>query len=144
VITPGLTICYRCRTRDAELVLEPGERWAEALCFACIADLIERENAVAVNRDAAALIAVAGGELELRESGAGDLAETISTPALEQARRRCWAFLPAGTRCKRKATCGPPGQPFLCDTHRHGCKVPGLGWTLEGRPATDRILEAAA
>jgi hypothetical protein len=139
LITPGLTLCYRCKTRDAVAILtEPGrERYPEALCFECIEDDLERENAAHVSRAGADLIAVAHDELDLAlaEPAVRELRRKIDTPAQAQADARCWAVLPDASRCRRRATVGhDPAEPFLCDTHRHGCQVPGLGWTLDGRP----------
>ena len=144
MIEPGLTICVRCRTRDAVAIFDPGERWAEAVCFDCIEDWLERVRAAAVNEAGAVLVAVAGDELELGEAdpAARRLLERLSSSGAEQARRRCWAILPDGSRCRRRATAGPDGSPFLCETHRHGCRVPGLGWR-DGVPS-GRVLEAVA
>lgn len=148
LITPGLTLCYRKCGRDAVLIVtEPGrERYPEALCFECLEDDLERERAAGVNRHAADLQAVAGDELELEraEPAVRDLREKISTPALEQSRRRCWAFRPDGKRCTRAATAGhDPAAPYLCETHRHGCQVPGLGWNLAGNPQGRPVAASA-
>lgn len=143
MISPGLTICSRCRARDAVLTLEPFERWAEDLCFECVDLELERLQAAAVDVTGADLIAVARDELELgiADPRVRERAEKISTPAATQSRRRCWAILPDGTRCRRKATAGRYGAETVCETHRHGCRLPGLGWR-DGVPQ-GRILEGA-
>lgn len=130
LIKPGLTICSRCRARDAVVTLEPFERWAEDLCFECVDVELERIAAAAVDVTAADLIAVARDELELGRAAPAvrERAEKISTSAATQSKRRCWAILPDGTRCRRRATAGRYGAETVCETHRHGCRLPGLGW----------------
>lgn len=138
LITPGLTLCYRCKNRDAVAVLtQPGrERYPEALCFDCIEDEIERENAATVNRHAEALAGASRDELELHEAEpqVRDLLERLSTPAAVRLERRCWAMIPDGSRCRRDATVTRGGRALVCDSHRHGCRVPAKGWTSSGQP----------
>lgn len=139
LIIPGLTLCQRKCGRDADAVVtEPGrERYPEVLCFDCIDQDLEREAASHVSRPSAALLAVAGDELELEyaEPAARDLLHKLATPATAQAAARCWAMLPDGSRCRRPATAGRTAAAlFYCETHRHGCEVPEHGWSPWGRP----------
>ena len=154
LITPGLTLCYRCRSRDAVAVLtEPGrDRYPEALCFECIEEDLEQARAAAVSRHGAGLIAAARDELELEraEPQVRHLRERLSTPAAVRLERRCWAMIPDGSRCRRDATITRGGRPLFCDTHRHAAKVPAGGWTSSGQAQgpiasldAARILELA-
>jgi hypothetical protein len=147
VIVPGLTVCHSCRIADASVTVDPGERFARPLCFDCLEHELERDSLEPGFR---ALLDAA------RESGryfrpaprTVDL-DTADYSKLNGLRRqwdryqltleqtsspRCWAILPAGDRCSRPASV----DEFLCDTHRAGCTVPGLGWA-DGRPCGQTV-----
>lgn len=146
LIAPGLTLCGRCRRRDAELVytdpaaLTRRAAEPELLCFDCLELELERERARAINPRAATLEAIAAGELERPyhlDDATERLLEKASTPRAVQRARRCHAIRPDGTRCVRAATVAGrySDAPYVCDTcadaHR---PTPGLGWTDDGEP----------
>lgn len=140
-IQPGLTLCAACRSRDAVVTVDPDERWARPLCFDCVEDLLERENALHIHRGAVELIQRAHREpvrplpaplvdwetadhsklLELRAQWRAYEAAAVRTLA---GAARCWAIVADGSRCVRDEQ-----EQGLCETHLvRGARVPGLGW----------------
>lgn len=140
-LVPGLTLCADCRTRDAELTVDPGERWARHICFDCLEDVIERENAVHIDRSAVNLIQRARREparplpVPITDWETADQSKLVRLRAQWRAyaglgmrtlagASRCWAVLPTGVRCGRQEH-----EAGLCETHLYrGASVPGLGW----------------
>lgn len=137
----GLGVCVACRSADAEVTVDPGERWQRHLCIGCADAMLEREVAREI---APALVNV------LRENEkqprwwlptpATDW-ETADRTKLNQLQTqwrayelaaartlagasRCWAVVAGGRRCVRDEH-----RDGLCETHLHvGAQVPGLGW----------------
>lgn len=134
----GLTLCAEKCGRDAELTADPDERWAKHICFECVELLIERENAIFINRGAVELIDRATKNFRYRplpppriDLETADYTKLNALVAQWRAYElalnvtpRCWAIVARGTRCVRdEASAG------LCDTHLHlGARLPGLGW----------------
>lgn len=83
LIVPGATLCSRCRDRFAEVTLEPGQRYAEDLCFECVELELERYRAVAVNLTAADLAQAARSSRGLADvdPDVRELADRLSRPA---------------------------------------------------------------
>lgn len=152
-LLPGLTVCAACRSRDAVLVDEPGERWARPLCFECAEAELELAS---VPVGMVGLLKSAREEWRYRPLPAPrqdwETADHSRLNALraswlvfEAARRevdRCWACLPSGSRCVREAF-----SEGVCSTHFvQGCTVPGLGWSGDdprGRMVVRRGRSAA-
>ncbi len=131
-------MCSGCRGRDAELTVDPGEEWARPLCFDCLEDELEHDEAIGINPAIAADILRARTDARWRPLPAPYVdPATLDQSKLVALRRswvafrdkvsdleRCWALLPNGGRCGRVG--GPEG---VCETHAHvGCRLPGLGW----------------
>ncbi len=131
-------LCVSCRGRDAELTVDPGESWARPICFDCLEDELEQDEARAIHPEAAAAILAARKDVRYRPL----LAPWVDPATLDQTKlnalkrswaafsqrvsdlQRCWAILPSEGRCGRLA-----GSEGVCDTHAHvGCRLPGLGW----------------
>ncbi len=139
----GLTLCARCRTRDAVLTLDPDERWAQHLCFDCLEDFLERDEAAGINRVAVTLLQRAQEEparplpVKLEDWRTTDQSKLNELRAQWRAYERtlagaprCWALRPDGSRCVRDES-----ERGLCETHlNNGCTMPGLGWSVEGKP----------
>ena len=144
VLELGLTLCAACRTRDAELVEDPGERWQRPLCFECADDVLDRMNAHGENPAGAELIVHAREEAVYRplptrlidwetadHTKINELKAQwrayqgrLGRPGTLAGAPRCWAVLPSGSRCVRAEH-----EAGLCETHLYqGCRVPGLGW----------------
>ena len=137
-LVPGLTLCVERCGRFAELTVDPAERWARPLCFECVEELVERENAVAVSRDALERIDQARKNVRYRPLPPArvDL-ETADQTKLNELRAqwrayerslsvtpRCWAIRADGSRCIRVEA-----EAGLCETHlATGARLPGLGW----------------
>ena len=146
--TPGLTLCHRCRREPATVILsEPGyERHPEPLCFTCVENMIERENAWSIDPIAVGLIDVATDALDRRDADPHIRRQIarLSEPQAAKLARRCIAIRPDGTRCVRDATI--PGRYtaklLACDLHRTGAKSPGLGWTPDGQPRGNPVTLA--
>lgn len=149
LIVPGLTLCANRCGRDAELVADAGERWAKPICFDCLEDLIERENAVEINRSAVEQIQRARTETRYRPPRfVPERIDDLDHSKLLELRRtwllyrdrvaerdRCWAILPRGDRCLRRAAV----DGYLCETHAElGGRMPGLGW--KGEQACGNII----
>ena len=137
-LVPGLTLCAERCGRFAELTVDPAERWARPLCFECVEELVERENAVAVSRDALEQIDQARKNVRYRPLPPArvDLATADQTKLNElkaqwrayerslSVTSRCWAIIADGTRCVRDEA-----ETGLCETHlATGARLPGLGW----------------
>lgn len=146
LIIPGLTLCGRCRARNAVLAWSDPEALTrraaepELLCFECLELELERERARAISPHAAAMQDLAHGRLErpfVLDAKTEAMIERLSTPSSVRLARRCRAVLPDGRRCGRDATV--PGRyadsPQVCETCANaGRPVPGLGWTADGAP----------
>lgn len=133
-LVPGLTLCGDCRSRDAVLTSDPGERWERPLCFQCAEDEIER---MCTPRETYEMIVRAREDPRYRPLPPPpvDLA-TADHSKLNALRAqwlafesrmvdgaRCWAMVATG-RCVRAEA-----REGLCETHLAvGASVPGLGW----------------
>ena len=141
-------MCAACRTRDAAVIEDPGERWARPLCFDCAEDVLDRLNAFGEHREAAEMIVGAKEEAVYRPLPAPRVDwETADRSKLERLRalwrafeaerrmvERCWAILGDGSRCRREAA-----DAGVCETHAvMGCRLPGLGW--QGGEPQGRIV----
>lgn len=134
-LTPGLTVCADCRSADAEVTVDPGERWARHVCLECADADLERAN---LSREMFELLTRARENPVYRPLPAPrvDLA-TADHSKLNALRAqwrafertltdasRCWAILRDGSRCVRAEE-----VDGTCWTHHmQGCSVPGLGW----------------
>lgn len=136
VLEPGVTLCADCRSRDAEVVSDPDDRWARAVCFECVEDFLERDKARSVSVEAADVIVRATGEARYRPLPVVVPKEPDMSKVEELRRQwrrfsatvvdagRCWAALADGSRCVRAAA-----EEGVCETHAiKGCTLPGLGW----------------
>jgi len=145
LIRPGLTLCERCRRRNAVLVLSDPDAltrraaWPELLCFECLEEELESERARAISPHAAAMQDLAHGRLErpfILDAKTEQMIERLSTPSSVRLAKRCQAILPDGSRCGRVATVAGrySERPIVCETCRdRGRSVPGLGWTPDGQ-----------
>ena len=137
-LAPGLTVCADCRSADAVLTSDPGERWARHLCFDCAEDELDR---LCTPREFHELLVRARSNPAFRPLPVPPLDwESCDWSKVEALRgswvrfrervrdlERCWALLPGGGRCVRRAS-----AEGVCETHwRQGCTVPGLGWSGE-------------
>lgn len=142
-LLPGLTLCAECRSADAEVTLDPGERWQRHLCIGCADDEIEREVArelaptlVDVIRTnerqpkwwlpAPTINPETADQTKLAQLRAQWRAYELAAARTLAGASRCWAVLRDGSRCIRDEAALSPG---VCETHHlQGCTVPGLGW----------------
>lgn len=146
LITPGYTLCGRCRARPAVLALSdpgaltPRQAEPELLCFDCTEAELERERARAISPHAATIQALARGELEppfhlLQATEA--MLDRLSTPAAARLAKRCRGILPDGHRCHREAEIAGryEAKPLYCRACVQAERMtPGLGWTPTGEP----------
>lgn len=140
-LVPGLTLCMDCRSEDAEVTVDPGERWQRHVCLGCADDELEREVARELHPATVAVLRQAEKEPRWWLPTPATDWETADRTKLnglkaqwrayeaENARTlagasRCWAMRADGSRCVRDAV-----EAGVCETHQHmGCTVPGLGW----------------
>lgn len=138
VLVAGVTPCADCRVHDAEVTVDPGERWARHVCLDCADDELERVEARAIAPAFADVIRWANTDVKWRPLPVPPVDLATCDYTLLNARRaewlafsgqvreaaRCWAVLRDGGRCVRLEA-----REGLCETHlAMGASVPGLGW----------------
>lgn len=140
----GLGVCAQCRSADAEVTVDPGERWQRHLCVGCADAEVEREVAREL---APALVDVlranekqpkwwlpaphadweTADTTKLNELKTQWRAYELAAARTLSGASRCWALVANHSRCVRDEF-----RDGLCETHLHvGAQVPGLGWLGE-------------